>query len=390
MRSPFARAILALSLFLFSFVALAQVKVAFPGVGEWEAWIGPGSPGGKSTFKSKGETVQLPLAGTNNEDLVNAYDGSTGNQASKKLDDIDDVWRVTTGEFKSVASIYVEVTHKGAPVAAANVSLKSKARTQQILLTPSQKGRLNFKNVVAGPIEITVSTSKDGKPVSIPKQVFDLNLTREQKEPVFRIAVAEDVDTVTAAATTKEPTAPKPGEVTTPFFRILQMLLGLGAIAAIVYLVWKFLPGAKPKIDEQLGKLGVQIPEDQPVDPDPPAAPAPAPAPVEQIILDNSAPAPAPVHSISEPTLVGPAGRLEIPEGTSLLTREESDGLYIASTTVSRKHAELIRNQNLIILRDLGSTNGTFVNGERITADTTLKNGDRVQFGDVQFVVEGI
>lgn len=48
---------------------------------------------------------------------------------------------------------------------------------------------------------------------------------------------------------------------------------------------------------------------------------------------------------------------------------------------VSARHAAVIRQGNAFLLRDLGSRNGTFVNGERIAADVTLRDGDVIGFG---------
>ncbi len=48
---------------------------------------------------------------------------------------------------------------------------------------------------------------------------------------------------------------------------------------------------------------------------------------------------------------------------------------------VSQVHARLFRRNRDTFVEDLGSTNGTFVNGERIDAATRLRRGDRVQFG---------
>ncbi len=50
-------------------------------------------------------------------------------------------------------------------------------------------------------------------------------------------------------------------------------------------------------------------------------------------------------------------------------------------TFVSQVHARLFRRGRETYVEDLGSTNGTFVNGERITDVTRLRRGDRVQFG---------
>lgn len=54
---------------------------------------------------------------------------------------------------------------------------------------------------------------------------------------------------------------------------------------------------------------------------------------------------------------------------------------------VSKEHAELVERDGGIWIRDLQSTNGTFVNGERITGDVRLKEGDIVQFATVVFRV---
>ncbi len=51
-------------------------------------------------------------------------------------------------------------------------------------------------------------------------------------------------------------------------------------------------------------------------------------------------------------------------------------------TFVSQVHARLFRRGRETYVEDLGSTNGTFVNSERITEVTRLRRGDRVQFGN--------
>jgi len=54
--------------------------------------------------------------------------------------------------------------------------------------------------------------------------------------------------------------------------------------------------------------------------------------------------------------------------------------LVLIEDMVSRRHARLDCSSSPIVIEDLGSTNGTFVNGERITR-TTLKEGDRILIG---------
>ena len=61
--------------------------------------------------------------------------------------------------------------------------------------------------------------------------------------------------------------------------------------------------------------------------------------------------------------------------------------LRLADVTVSRHHAELRHVGDGWMVRDLGSMNGTQVNGLRITTPVRVRPGDRVQFGAVAFVL---
>lgn len=54
-------------------------------------------------------------------------------------------------------------------------------------------------------------------------------------------------------------------------------------------------------------------------------------------------------------------------------------------TDVSRHHCVLILSDDMVTIRDLGSSNGTFVNGKRITAEVELNNGDLVTIGPLAF-----
>lgn len=57
----------------------------------------------------------------------------------------------------------------------------------------------------------------------------------------------------------------------------------------------------------------------------------------------------------------------------------------ISEPTVSRRHAELRRDEERWLLRDLGSRNGTRVNGMRVAAQTPVYPGDRIALGDARF-----
>ncbi len=69
--------------------------------------------------------------------------------------------------------------------------------------------------------------------------------------------------------------------------------------------------------------------------------------------------------------------------------RQSSNHLTISNRTVSGKHAELILENDGLYLSDLGSTNGTFLNGKRVRTTVCLADGDIVHFGKVRFHVRG-
>ena len=64
---------------------------------------------------------------------------------------------------------------------------------------------------------------------------------------------------------------------------------------------------------------------------------------------------------------------------------DESNDFVIRDATVSRQHAIISFNQGRLEISDLKSTNGTFINGKRITETTPFDKGDSIRFGGTQF-----
>ena len=85
-----------------------------------------------------------------------------------------------------------------------------------------------------------------------------------------------------------------------------------------------------------------------------------------------------------------PDGKTQtIPLGTApkIIGRDERADIVVDSRAVSLQHCSVAALPGGVRLQDLGSTNGTHVNGVRVT-DTVLKNGDQLRVGDLTFLVE--
>lgn len=84
------------------------------------------------------------------------------------------------------------------------------------------------------------------------------------------------------------------------------------------------------------------------------------------------------------PFLSDPTGREHPLTGEySTIGRAVESDIVITSKRVSREHARVRRDGWRMVLEDVGSTNGTFLNGERALTPIVLQDGDRIKIGDV-------
>jgi DNA-binding winged helix-turn-helix (wHTH) protein len=79
--------------------------------------------------------------------------------------------------------------------------------------------------------------------------------------------------------------------------------------------------------------------------------------------------------------------RIALYEGENVLGREHDAAAWIHVGSVSRRHARITVSGERATLEDLGSKNGTFLEGEPVTGPTDLADGDHVRMGSVEMVV---
>jgi signal transduction histidine kinase len=81
--------------------------------------------------------------------------------------------------------------------------------------------------------------------------------------------------------------------------------------------------------------------------------------------------------------------RFRLDEPVVMIGRGTSNAVQLHDTEVSREHAELRRDGDAFVVRDLGSSNGTFVNGHPVT-EQELASGDQLQLGRTMLLYTGV
>lgn len=155
------------------------------------------------------------------------------------------------------------------------------------------------------------------------------------------------------------------------------------------------------------GQLSVESQSDRDADAGHSAAPRPASSPA----AGPSATASAPSRSAAAPSRPAAApprpaagtgvGVLEVDgtrhtlaEGSTVIGRSASADITLPDTGISRKHVEVVRSGNRYIARDLGSTNGTSVDGEQLSGahdEAQLQHGSVISLGGarLRLILEG-
>lgn len=397
--------------------ACAATKINVAKKGSYVYWLTYKDPsGGTQTtlpdvFKGKTANLDakdLPVKFTNGKLFV--MDKKTGNTAivdysapkdAKSAKPVD----LKQDDFQYVRNVRLKiVTEDGAPVARGIVHITDGMGTEMsIVLTPADDGYASFEDVATGEISVKVDAeglkkTKDSD-IELPEKRNTLGFERE-------IKVTGDVDTLPVEATAAKAHSAQPAAKTGAGSSILPSIVGVVFIAIIIAVFYSIFKSKGITAGDALKKMGVELPGEQ-------AAGVPAPEP--QAAVDPNicqfcgqrkdangncactiAPGASPFSGQSQsagPRLIGTQGVymaqvFDITAGSAMIGREASNQIaLINDNTASRHHATITSANGEYTVRDEGSSNGTFVNGARIT-EQKLTPGDEIQIGGSKFRFE--
>lgn len=103
----------------------------------------------------------------------------------------------------------------------------------------------------------------------------------------------------------------------------------------------------------------------------------------EAVVEEEPLPGERIVLVVKKGPIVGQRFPIESKEIT--LGRDPQSDIFLNDITVSRKHAKIATTPDGIIITDVGSLNGTYVNGKRVES-TFLKHGDELQIGKFKLI----
>ena len=84
--------------------------------------------------------------------------------------------------------------------------------------------------------------------------------------------------------------------------------------------------------------------------------------------------------------LTGRSYELKVDKAT--VGRVEDNTFQIADPSISSHHCEVLLRGSDVVIKDLNSTNGTFINGERVTEEGVLKPGQTLRLGQIEMRLE--
>ena len=409
-----------LSLLPFAAYAAETAGINVPAAGDYYYWLDYTDVNGKqvttipSGFKDKKTTADLPLV----KDAVPkctlfVLDAKTGNEAVLAIEEKPEgpvTFDLKLSDFNLVRRVEIVVTSAsmGQPAAAAVVELEDgEGKVQTRILDPSARGSVEFTDVASGTARVTV-TYGEGRTTS---QDIDIALDRADVVPAVEVPVVGEVETIQPAAGVERTDgeagkAGSPGTARAQPINFAMALVGLVLLVAIVYAAYVTMRNRGATFRGILKKVGIEVSDEEQAAAPSQVAPS---APVDPSVCPfcggkkdpatgkcgcsvEAAGVSAPVAD-SGPRLVvtqgAYAGNIYTLEADAVtIGREESNTIaFPDDNTVSRTHARISKADGDLTICDEGSSNGTFVNGVKIT-EQVLHAGDEIQVGSARLRFE--
>jgi hypothetical protein len=370
----FRNSLLCIALCTLGAARAADYTIQLPKLGDYEVWAladltWETPPPGRRFSISE---IKMP-AGDNTKYLA-VLDSKTGNVAIRATKSIEGrVWNVKPEDWR-IASVEVAAFSRGTELSSGSISLEGKGYAQE---APTKAGKASFFAVPPGDVSIIVRYVSDGQIKRSKKNTFRLSIQRDEAIPKLSVTVADNVD---APATTPRSTGGS------ALANLITWIIGLGVALAALYAIARWANLRRDDVEERLRKLGVQIPGDAQTE-----AVSPQPLEAPPIVPEGHCPYCGKIFAecicqtgaatISEaPRLESSAATFGFDGSTHIIGREGD--WTVADNSVSRKHAEVRQEGDRIFLRDVGSANGTYVNGARIAEEIELRDGDVLQVGN--------
>lgn len=391
-------------------VALAQatVKLTFPSKTERYVVVAPDGllDAMPDATIADSDTMEFPLPPKQEGMFIFVGDQNSGSMAKKSLAAVKKAgkWDVKPEDFVLQFALRFRVEVDGERAKSASILVKVGSWTKNLLIGDGANGEVELYAIPKGPLTASVTYQKEGKNHTLPprdlkaapNQGATQTVLFEGGDPNAKPPVTPDTlsgEEPPAKAGGKETTeAPELAAGYSPIQGLINFVIGLAIVGGIGYGLYRYFQANKEKVEQTLKNAGLPGAAD-PTDAAVANAPEP-PKPLQPIVLDSSSPVqPDPVVGAAmvakNPRLVSASGELFlISDGLSTVGRESADILLAGQSSVSRNHAKLERVGDSVMISDEGSTNGTFVNGAKVSQPTPLRMGDTVQFGSVQFRFE--
>lgn len=379
-------------------LSAAEVKIVLDREAQVRAWAVPqlpeALPSAGAEFLGREFSLSIPEGLTQGWLVV--LDVERANVAFAPWDGVTASYSVKESDWR-IAEVEVRASFEGKPAPGLAV-LRSQGKELTRLLAD---GSATFFGVPPGEVSVLIRYVREGAQHETVPQRFDLTLQRAEAKPILAVSLpnAPD-DTPAAGEDAGEPSAA--AQTSSDGRKWLPIAIALIVGAAALAGLYHFLKHHEDRVAESLRRLGVKLPSDTPgsttadagsAPPDsarPPAAPAAQPITegIEPVVPGDATPTESPRRAFR---LVGDGVALDVPgEGEYVLGRDAACDLPITDATVSRRHATLSVREGALLVRDEGSTNGTYVNGVRLEANTEhpLQPGDNLQVGFVKLRVE--